>query len=215
MSAARRAAAVGAIGCLALACGSEADDPSPIPEPPDTSAEPESCPSTLAPDPERSARVVGLLESTDDGPGLLAGATPTLCYGRVEVSGVTPDGTFLLDETDDDRALAARLGHLLHHAAHGLPYPSEPLAPDADCDRVVERALEREAPAYVIEVRVRDGLGLPADRFAFEEEVRALEGAGAERAVLAYLEAHPHGGPGVDGLGAGYRERCETELRAR
>ncbi len=130
------------------------------------------------------------------------------CFGRIEVSSIAEGRVLVLDESAADVELAARVGHLLDHVVHGPPFPAE-IDRGADCDRVVERALQQEARAYVLEVELRRELGITGQRYEFEAELaHAADPAGV---VLEYLRAHPDGGPGLDALGAGYRLRCERE----
>lgn len=151
------------------------------------------------------------LRSTAEGSALLdvLGDTEVrFCFGEIEVSSIAEGRALVLDRDMDEAELAARVGHLLDHVVHGSPFPSE-LDHDADCDRVVHDAMVAEARAYAIEVRLRRALDVPGVRFEFEAE--AARARDPEAVVLAYLLAHPDGGPGLDALAAGYYQRCQRE----
>lgn len=115
---------------------------------------------------------------------------------------VNASAVVLLPRDGDDAALAARLGHLLEHVVRGTLRDD----PNASCDDLVGEALEREASAYALELRLRDRFELgPADFVDLEAAYRA-EG---ERGILDWLVAHPEGGAGIDALARSYLERCE------
>jgi len=165
------------------------------------------CPEAFFDQPARAERLRGLLGSTEDGRALLDALGESevrFCFGTIEVPVVTSERVLLLDTRAADPESAARAGHLLQHVVRGAPMPAE-IAPGVDCDAVVLAALEREAAAYALEIRLRRALGVHERRYAFED---AYAEAG-EHAILDYLVEHPEGGPGMDGLGAAYRQRCE------
>lgn len=149
------------------------------------------------------------LRSTDEGRQLLDALGETevrYCFGDADVPMITDERVLVLDRDMDDAELAARTGHLLDHVVHGSPFPAE-VPPGADCDALVRSALEAEARAYALELRLRRALGVGTARYAFEPE--AARASDPAEVILAYLLAHPEGGPGLDALGAGYRMRCE------
>jgi hypothetical protein len=156
--------------------------------------------------------VLATLETIEEGRDVkeraLRVASPRICFGPIGASAVTTEGVILLDDALGEAEAAARVGHLLVHVERGSP-----LAPQVDpsrCEEAVDRALTAEASALELELRLRRALGVlsPRVRYAFEEEVvRAAPEARVGR-IKAYLQAHPHGAPGLDALAAGYRQRC-------
>lgn len=112
-----------------------------------------------------------------------------------------------MDRDLDEPEAAARLGHLLTHAVEGLPMAH---LEAGDCAGQVDLALAQEARALTLEIRWRRALGVTARRipYAFEDDVWRAPEPAREGVVLDYLRAHPDGGPGVDGLLAGYSRRC-------
>jgi hypothetical protein len=164
----------------------------------------------MSADEARARSLVARLEGAPEGAAIVgrmpAGAA-RVCFGKVPVSAVTPEGVVLLEVSLADAEAAARLGHLLLHVVEGSPAPR---AGEADCDAAVRRALGAEAAALGLELRLRRALGVeaPAMRYEFEEGFWGAAPGDREALVLAYLEAHPHGGPGVDALAEGYRRRC-------
>jgi hypothetical protein len=78
----------------------------------------------------------------------------------------------------------------------------------------VSRALDREARAYALELSVSRTLEASPGRYEFEADFYAAPPADREGVVRRYLETHPNGGPGLDALASGYRQRCERD-RAR
>lgn len=172
------------------------------------------CPEGALDLPARADAVVARLASVPEGAALIDATRERLgrvCFGR---------GPSVLEERERhvvlDGALgpgegAARLGHLLVHVRDGSPY-----VPGPDCDVVVARALDAEARAHALELELRRALSVPAaSALSFGELEPAFWAAPeAERVALvrAYLEAHPDGAPGIDGLASGYRARCEREL---
>lgn len=125
---------------------------------------------------------------------------------------MTTERVALFDERLGDEEAAARLGHLLQHVVEGL---SAEKRDGESCDEVTRRALAREASALSRELRLRRALGVDTAnvRYAFEEAFWAARPDDREPLVLAYLEAHPNGAPGIDALAAGYAQRCRRGQR--
>jgi hypothetical protein len=174
------------------------------------------CPLPFAPDGERARALESLLTSTPEGGAILARiprrSSPPVCFGPAVVSAITTDGVVLLDAGLEGPEAAARLGHLLIHAAEGLPMAHPTREP---CPIQVDRALAAEAHALAVEIRLRRALGVagsagPARRlpYAFEDDFWAAPAGEREALVLAYLHAHPDGAPGLDALASGYVRRC-------
>ena len=171
-------------------------------------------PPGCAPDPARAERVVAALAGIADaeilGPNALVGQ---ICFGPG--AGTLWPGPVLalpLDASDDEAA--ARLTHLAHHVRHGRGLVAH--APvEGPCARHVEEALAEEAEAHVVEMQVRESLGVNAPRRPFVNEREILARPRGERAaaVLEFLRAHPDGGGGYEPLGRDYLERCERERR--
>jgi len=115
----------------------------------------------------------------------------------------------LLDRELDEPEAAARVGHLLEHAAKEMPTTG-------DCDAQVSAMLGREARALALELRLRRELGVRAPRipYAFEDAFWAAPPQQREGLLLEYLRAHPDGAPGLDALASSYARRCrETKER--
>lgn len=175
------------------------------------------CPAGFLDQLGRAEALRAALDGTEEGRALLdaLGARQVgWCFGVIDVPVVQDDRVLLLDRRQDDPELAARAGHLLHHVVHGTPMP-DTVEPDADCGAVVREALAREARAYALELRLRRALGVEGARYEFEAPFLAARAEDGEALILEYLLAHPEGGPGLDGLGAAYRQRCEVQQRAR
>jgi len=177
-------------------------------------ADPPPCPARFAADGAHAARLLDRLRETPDGAALLAllpaAPSPRICFGPVAVSSITTESVVLLDRDLGEPEAAARLGHLLAHAASGLPM-AHPRA--ADCDAQVEEALSREAGALALELRLRRALGVSERRlpYAFEDDFWRTPAVAREALVLDYLHTHPDGAPGLDGLASGYARRCRAE----
>ncbi len=172
-----------------------------------------ACPSGSTSDDARALRIRARLESVPSGAELVreAGASVrSICFAPAGgLSVVDHDHRIVLAEGLEEGEAAARLGHLLVHLRDGLPDDGL-IGPD--CDAAVERALVREASAYVREVLLQTELGARPTTLAFEfaPAVAAALPDARESIVLAYLRAHPDGAPGIDALAAGYRARCES-----
>lgn len=198
------AIAIAVLGALVIAALAASDGEGAVargPAPP--------CPYEFVEHLGRSDRLRRVLGSAAEGRALLDALGPTevrFCFGSIEVPVLSDDRVLLLDANAEEAEAAARAGHLLHHAVHGSPFPPS-VAAGASCDDVVRGALAAEARAYALEVRLRRALGVTGHRYAFEAAYVANEAG--ERAILDYLVAHPEGGPGLDPLGAAYRQRCE------
>lgn len=172
------------------------------------------CPPGSQPDEARAAAVRARLASVASGEALIAAAgdrVSCVCFAAPGSTSAVDDTHAILLASDlEEGEAAARFGHLLVHLRDGLP--DEGLH-RPDCDAAVERALAREATAYVREIELQTEVGARPRMLAFEmsSDVLAAPREEREAIVLAYLRAHPHGAPGIDGLAAGYRERCERQ----
>lgn len=176
-----------------------------------------ACPAGMATMETRARGLRVLLERVPEGArviGRVPAGAARVCFGRVPVSAVTPDGTVLLEASLGDAEAAARLGHLLLHVIEGPPMPAlVPAAPalsGAECGAAVRRALVAEAGALALELGLRRALGVtaPALRYEFEQDFWRAPPEAREGVILAYLESHPGGGPGIDALAESYRRRC-------
>ncbi len=174
-----------------------------------------SCPSGTHLDAARASAIETRLASVDEGRAWIDAArarVSAICFGSVSSpSVITTDRTVVLSSALEEGEAAARLGHLLVHAREGLPTDMVGRGQgDATCDAAVERALTLEARAYVVEVSLQAALGAHPITLAFEftDEMRAAPRTQREAIALAYLHAHPDGGPGIDGLESAYRALC-------
>jgi len=161
------------------------------------------------------ARLEERLRATDEGAALLDALAVNVryCLGEIDHPVVQDGRVLVLDRRAERPARAARVAHLLHHVVHGLPMP-DPLPPAPDCDALVARALDREAEAYALEATLRAAFEAPPTRYEFEPAVRAASDRTERVAIVRrYLAEHPDGAPGIDPLGAAYRQRCEAASR--
>lgn len=173
------------------------------------------CPPGTAEDAAHAAALERRLGTVTEGAALLDGARTgiaRICFGEQTSSSViTRDRVVILARGLEESEAAARLGHLLVHARDGLPIDAVHGGVDeGTCEAEVGEALALEARAYVTEIALQDALGAQPRLLAFEfaADVRAAPASSRERVVLAYLRAHPRGGPGIDGLADAYRLQC-------
>lgn len=172
----------------------------------------EPCPERFIESIGQAARIRERLASFPEGRALLDDlhVEVRFCFGEIDVPVVSEDRLLLMDRRADLAEQTARAGHLLHHVVAGLPFPDE-VAADADCEAIVDAAVEREAGAYLVEVRLRRAQNQTAARYEFEPDLWAAAEPEREALVARYLREHPGGAPHIDGLVAGYRQRCEVE----
>ena len=122
------------------------------------------CPPGTALDSKRTQAVLHRLRSQAQGVGLLAalGRVPVVCYGDVRDGILQTDGAVVLQKERAVNANAARLGHLLHHLVHGLPFDEKIVRSGAlACDVLVARADVAERAAHKLENLLRHALRLP------------------------------------------------------
>ena len=176
-------------------------------------ATPPACPDGTRPDTARASAIEARLSTVSEGRALIESAHVSICFVTSGSSSViTTDRVVLLASELEEGEAAARLGHLLVHARDGLPIDLIQSGLDHDaCEAAVDRALTLEARAYVTEIALQDALGAHPTTlaFAFAADVRAAPEPERESIAHAYLVAHPDGGPGLDGLAAAYRARCD------
>lgn len=175
------------------------------------------CPEGALDLPARADAVVARLASVPEGAALIEETRSRLgriCFGRGPSVLEERERHVVLDAALGEREAAARLGHLLSHVHTGSPYQ-----PGPDCDAVVARALDAEARAHALELELRRALSVQQpSSLSFGELEPAFWAAPEDRRVAVvreYLEAHPEGAPGIDGLAAGYRARCDRENAGR
>lgn len=169
--------------------------------------------SACVPDPERAGRLVALLAGRAESRDLLdERAASAVCFADGPGT-LHPGGVLVLPRGVGDAEGAARLAHLLHHQRHGRGLVALEPVDGSDCDRAVEEALREEAAAHVLEMELRDALGVeaPIHPLGLQTEVLRLARGERSEAVLAFLRAHPEGGEGYPPLGRDYRERCERD----
>lgn len=174
-----------------------------------------ACPSGTHADAARASAIEHRLASVAEGRALIDAArarVPAICFGASEsASVISTDRVILLAEGLEEGEAAARLGHLLVHARDGLATDEVHAGMDADaCELGVDRALDLEARAYVVEVSLQSALGARPTTLAFEfaDAMRAAPPDARFEIARAYLRDHPDGGPGIDGLASAYRAIC-------
>lgn len=173
------------------------------------------CPQGFVDRPAEGTRMMARLRTTADGRELLDAleAEVRWCFGAMPVPAVTQDRVLMMDADAPFDDAVARAGHLLHHVHAGMPFPSE-IGADTECDAVVEEAIEREAVAYALELRLRRALEITTARYEFEGTFWQTAEGEQSALIERYLLEHPDGALHIDPLVAGYRQRCEME-RAR
>ncbi len=157
-------------------------------------------------------RVRAQLARSAEGAALLEALSREVrfCFGEIDIPVVSEGRVLVLDARPGVPEQAARAGHLLHHVVEGMPYPDEVTA-DTDCDALVETAIGREAAAYALEARLRRAFELPPTRYEFEPGFWAAPESDRVALVDRFLRDHPGGARNMDGLIAGYAQRCEAE----
>lgn len=174
--------------------------------------EPPAAPACV-PDPERASRIAALLATRPEARDLgVQGAASAVCFADGPGT-LHPGGVLVLPREVGDEEAAARLAHLLHHRRFGHGLVAFASLEGRDCGAAVEDALREEAAAHVLEMELRDALGVEEPRHPLGNQADILRLARSERAdaVLSFLRAHPEGGEGYPPLGRDYRERCERE----
>lgn len=175
-----------------------------------------SCGSGQQADAGRAARVRALLANVQAGRKLWARSPRGLniCFIDEGIPSLSTDGVITLDRRASEAENAARLGHLLLHAAEGPPLPNR-IPASRSCAEVVRQALGAEARAHALELTLRRQLGVPARRgHAFEGAFWAAPAPRRVELLRAHFQAHPHGGPGLPGYVTAYTLRCEEQKRA-
>jgi hypothetical protein len=125
---------------------------------------PPRCPPQAQADAKRTQAVVARLRSRPAGKELLAALerVPAICYGDVK-EGVLEDTVVVLQRDRPAPANAARLGHLLHHLVHGLPFNEAVVREGGqDCGEVAANANGFERSAHQLETELRKAEGLPS-----------------------------------------------------
>lgn len=138
------------------------------------------------------------------------GHAPLFCFGKSTHAGVLKSGTLLLPATQDISRSAARAAHLTVHLTDGL---TQLVDSPGDCQTTVHQALEKEAQALLVELRILDETKAPPAADAALELEQVYHNAPVDRretVVRRYLAEHPQGAPGLDGLVAGYTKRCRA-----
>jgi hypothetical protein len=107
--------------------------------------------------------VLAQLRSQQSGKRLVAqlGRAPRICYGNVREGVVQSSGVLVLQRDRSLPSNAARLGHLLFHLVHGLPFDdaiarTSPLS----CGELVQAAGAAEKRAHRMESNLRKAFGL-------------------------------------------------------
>ncbi len=174
-----------------------------------------TCPSGTHDDVARASAIENRLASVAQGRALIDAArarVPAICFGASEsASVITTDRVVLLASGLEEGEAAARLGHLLVHARDGLPTDEVHARMDpAACEAAVDRAIDLEAHAYVVEVSLQTALDARPTQLVFEfvDAMRAAPPDTRFDIARTYLREHPDGGPGIDGLASAYRALC-------
>lgn len=176
-----------------------------------TSLDARPCPPATHQDATRERQVRLLVATLPDGTSLLRTVPfARFCFGETRIPSTTSDRRLLLDAAASDAETAARVRHLLTH--HTVPFaPVQGFDAARPCAAQIDAALDAEAHALVREVadRVRLRLVSPRLSFAFSEAVlHAPDDATRASIVRAFIDAHPHGGGGIDAVASGYAAEC-------
>jgi hypothetical protein len=121
------------------------------------------CPPGASPDRKRTLAVLARLRALAAGedPAAELGRPLTVCYGDVREGVVQDDGAIVLQRDRSIAANAARLGHLLHHLTHVLPFDEAAVrAGGLSCPEVVKNADAAEHMAHEVESQLRRAAGL-------------------------------------------------------
>jgi len=165
-----------------------------------------NCPEKTQSDGWRATQILSSLGGDREGRSWLArvGYRPRVCFGQIEDGVVRTDGVFVLRDDWDAEANAARLGHLLVHQVEGPPL-SDDAAQNSQtpCSQLVSDALDAEARAYAVELRLRRALGLEAVAAHARDYWKAPEPQRLQL-VREYLESAPDRPP----LKEQYLGRC-------
>ena len=178
------------------------------------------CPASTTLDADRAATILRGLHAAAREPILALGlrrslaealgsSDVVLCFGA-SASALIEDGPIVLDRSLTDAALSARLGHLLLHRTHAVPWTAEDRG---HCANRVAKAMRAEAVGLAAELELRRVLGA-GDVFATSDlEREFFRAPQADRVGVAerYLVAHPDGVAGVGASIASYRARCRRE----
>lgn len=167
-------------------------------------------------DPNRTLVINALLAITKAGRGLWARSPRQLrvCFIDSGIPSLATNGVITLDRVASDSENAARLGHLLLHAAEGPPLPDK-IAASRSCDDVVRFALGAEARAHALELTLRRQLEVPPRQgHPFEAAFWAAPPARRVELLRAHFRANPEGGPGLPGYVSAYTQRCEAQKRS-
>lgn len=175
-----------------------------------------TCPSGYVSNPEREAQIGQVLQNVPEYKGAVEkyGRSPVFCFGKSPHAGVMKNGTLLLPTNQDVSRSAARAAHLTLHLTDGL---AELIDSPGDCGLTVQKSVEKEAKALLVELRVLDETKPPPDPNAaleLEDIYHATPANRREGAVAQYLVDHPHGAPGLDGLVVAYTKRCRAALQS-
>jgi hypothetical protein len=115
------------------------------------------CPPRTTADRKRTQAVFAQLGAQEAGKSLVAGLGRELvvCYGDVREGVLQADGAVVLQRDRPVPANAARLGHLLHHLVHGLPFDESAVRGGRACSEVVKAGGELERTAHKLESELR------------------------------------------------------------
>lgn len=126
-----------------------------------------------------------------------------LCFGAGASTSVEGQNIYLSSDWDL-REQTARAAHLALHRSQ----PPWTEHSDAPCTARVDRALDREADAHVLELETKRALGVLSPRYPFESDYFATPPAQRHALLREYFVAHPTGDGTVPGFLASYQARC-------
>ena len=124
-----------------------------------------------------------------------------VCWGKWPISVVDQDARLLLNQDLGPKEAAARAAHLHFHIGKQAPR-------DTTC---LQWWVDQEATAMALELELYRKWGVSAARFGHAAGYyRAVDGHSYLR---TYIESHPNGAKGMDGLYSAYQKRCQKTLQ--
>ncbi len=168
-------------------------------------------------DAPRASRVRALLQQAPGGRGLWGRAPRRLriCFIDTGIPSLSTEGVITLLGRASDAESAARLGHLLLHAAEGPPLQDR-IPASRTCAEVVRDAVAAEARAHALELLLRRQLEVPPRRdHPFEGAFWAAPAGERVELLRAHFRAHPEGGPGYPGYVSAYTSRCKAQKQEK
>lgn len=125
-----------------------------------------------------------------------------VCYGLHRPSVILPSGMVLMDHSLPIKEGAARLAHFGHHLN---------LSPVEYGPECVERAIQREAEAFQVELQWRERLEIRHSVWAYEFEAGWREAEEPVQFLENFIQTHPEGAIGLSPLVDDYTKQCANE----